>query len=108
MGTQLLSFSVLARHYGIIAGFWPESAAMTAVRRLFTVERACLAGAAMILAAVALAFAAATIWAGTGYGAMNPEALMRIAIPAVLLGCVGMQTVFTAFFAGLLDQPRRS
>ncbi|MFC7500132.1 glycosyltransferase family 2 protein [Enterovirga sp. GCM10030262] len=108
MGTQLLSFSVLARHYGIIAGFWPESAAMTAVRRLFTVERACLAGAAMILAAIALAVAATTIWAGAGYGAMNPEALMRIAIPAVLLGCVGMQTVFTAFFAGLLDQPRRS
>lgn len=105
MGTQLLSFAMLARRYGIIAGFWPESGAMARVRRGLSVERACIAGAVMIGCGIALALAATSVWAAAGYGAMDPAALMRVTIPAMLLGCVGMQIVFTAFFAGLLDQP---
>ena len=31
---------------------------------------------------------------------------MRLTIPSMLLSCVGLQMVVTAFFIGLLDQPR--
>jgi Kef-type K+ transport system membrane component KefB len=37
---------------------------------------------------------------------MEVESLMRFAIPAFLLSSLGLQSVFTAFFAGLLGQPR--
>jgi hypothetical protein len=39
---------------------------------------------------------------------MNPATLMRLTIPSMLLGCVGLQAVVTAFFIGLMDQTRRS
>jgi hypothetical protein len=37
---------------------------------------------------------------------MKVESLMRLAIPSFLMASVGLQCVFTSFFAGLLGQPR--
>ena len=38
---------------------------------------------------------------------MQVESLMRITIPAVLLGSVGLQLIFTTFLIALLSHPRR-
>ncbi len=107
IGSQLVGLSVLARRYGAIAGLWPESGLMRRVRNWFTVERACIAGALMLAGGIAGAGLATAIWAQSGFGAMDPADLMRLTIPSMLLGCLGVQTVVTAFFIGLLDQPRR-
>jgi glycosyltransferase involved in cell wall biosynthesis len=107
MGSQLIGLSVLARRYGALAGMWPESGLMRRVRNWFTVERACIAGGLMLLGGIAGAATATAIWAGSGFGDLNPAALMRLTIPSMLLGCLGLQTAVTAFFIGLLDQPRR-
>jgi len=107
IGSQLIGLSVLARRYGVIAGMWPESGMMRRIRNWFTVERACLIAAAMLVTGLGGAVTAASIWANTGFGDLNPSALMRITIPSMLLCCLGVQTAVTAFFAGLLDQPKR-
>jgi hypothetical protein len=107
MGSQLIGLSVMARRYGAIAGMWPETGMMRRIRNWFTVERACIAGGLMLAAGIGGAVAATAIWAGNGFGDMNPAALMRLTIPSMLLGCIGLQTAVTAFFIGLLDQPRR-
>ncbi len=107
MGSQLIGLSVMARRYGAIAGLWPESGMMRGVRNWFTVERACLLGGTMLMLGIGGAITAAAIWAARDFGGMNPAALMRLTIPSMLLGCVGLQMVVTAFFIGLLDQPRR-
>lgn len=107
IGSQLIGLSVLARRYGVIAGMWPESGFMRRVRNWFSVERACLIGGAMLLTGVAGAIGATAIWASSGFGGMDPAALMRVTIPSMLLCCLGVQAAVTAFFAGLLDQPRR-
>lgn len=106
MGAQLLGLSVMARRYGAIAGMWPESGLMRRVRDWFTVERACITGGAMLSLGLGGAATATAIWASHGFGDMNPAALMRLTIPSMLLACVGLQTVVTAFFIGLLDQAR--
>ena len=106
MGSQLIGLSVLARRYGAIAGMWPESGLMRRVRNWFSVERAGIAGGLMLVAGVGGAIAATAIWAGEGFGNLDPAELMRLTIPSMLLGCLGLQTVVTAFFIGLLDQPR--
>lgn len=105
IGSQLIGLSVLASRYGVIAGMWPESGVMRTLRNWFSVERACLIAAAMLMAGLVGAATATTIWADSGFGSMNPGALMRITIPSMLLCCLGVQTAVTAFFAGLLDQP---
>ncbi|MBX3595583.1 glycosyltransferase family 2 protein [Sphingomonas sp.] len=107
IGSQLIGLSVLARRYGVIAGMWPESGLMRRLRGAFTVERACIAGGLMLVLGLAGATGATLRWAETGFGGMNPAALMRLTIPSMLLCCLGVQTAITAFFAGLLDQPRR-
>ena len=106
MGSQLIGLSVMARRYGVIAGMWPETGFMRRVRNWFSVERACVAGGLMLAGGVAGAATATAIWAARGFGDLNPAELMRLTIPSMLLGCLGMQTVVTAFFIGLLDQPR--
>ncbi|NML07621.1 glycosyltransferase family 2 protein [Sphingomonas sp. G-3-2-10] len=107
MGSQLIGLSVMARRYGTIAGMWPESGLMRRVRNWFSVERACILGGLMLTGGIAGAATATAIWASSGFGGLNPAALMRLTIPSMLLGCVGLQMVVTAFFIGLLDQPRR-
>jgi hypothetical protein len=107
MGSQLIGLSVMARRYGTIAGMWPESGLMRRVRNWFSVERACILGGLMLAGGFAGGVAATASWAAHGFGDMDPAALMRLTIPSMLLGCVGLQMVVTAFFIGLLDQPRR-
>jgi len=107
MGSQLIGLSVMARRYGAIAGMWPESGMMRRVRNWFSVERACILGGLMLAGGLAGGVAATLSWAAHGFGDMDPAALMRLTIPSMLLGCVGLQMVVTAFFIGLLDQPRR-
>ena len=107
MGSQLIGLSVMARRYGVIAGMWPESGFMRRVRNWFSVERACILGGLMLTLGIAGGITATAIWASSGFGGLNPAALMRLTIPSMVLSCVGLQTAVTAFFIGLLDQPRR-
>jgi glycosyltransferase involved in cell wall biosynthesis len=107
MGSQLIGLSVMARRYGTIAGMWPESGLMRRVRNWFSVERACILGGLMLAGGLAGAVAATMNWAAHDFGQLNPTELMRLTIPSMVLGCVGLQMVVTAFFIGLLDQPRR-
>lgn len=106
MGSQLIGLSLMARRYGTIAGMWPESGLMRGVRNWFTVERACILGGLMLAGGIAGAATATVIWASSGFGGMDPASLMRLTIPSMVLGCVGLQMVVTAFFIGLLDQPQ--
>ncbi len=107
MGSQLIGLSVMARRYGTIAGMWPESGMMRRVRNWFSVERACILGGLMLALGIGGAVTATAIWASSGFSDLDPAALMRLTIPSMLLGCIGLQMVVTAFFIGLLDQPRR-
>lgn len=106
MGAQLTGLAVIARRYGAATGLWRESRAMRGVTRFLSVERACIAGGLMLAGSVAGAVLATGSWAATGFGDMNPTALMRLTIPSLLLGCVGLQTIVTGFVIGLIDQPR--
>ena len=106
MGAQLVGLAIMARRYGVIAGMWPESGLMRRIHNWFTVERACIAGGAMLTGGIGCAVAAALSWARSDFGAMDPTALMRLTIPSVLLSCIGLQTVVSAFFIGLLNTPR--
>ncbi|MBN8809188.1 MAG: glycosyltransferase family 2 protein [Sphingomonas sp.] len=107
IGAQLIGLSVMARRYGTIAGMWPESGVMRRVRNWFSVERACLLGGGMLAVGIGGAVSATAIWATKGFGALDPAALMRLTIPSMVFACLGVQMAVTAFFIGLLDQPRR-
>jgi len=102
IGAQLMSFAVLARLFGVRERLWPSSARTELARSWFTIDRGCVAGGIMIVSGLAVAVAALMGWAGKGYGDMDAEGLMRLAIPSVLLCSLGVQALVTGFFATLL------
>lgn len=104
LGGQLVGFGVLARLYGVASGLWPGSVSVERFRALFTVERGCLAGAALFALGVGGMGTALAEWSAAGFGAMEPVSLMRVAIPAVLGMVLGLQAVFTSFLVGLIDR----
>lgn len=108
MGGQIVSFAYLASLFGIREGFWPQSKRMKAVSGWFTIETGSLIGLALLICGGIAAFLAISEWAGANYGAMKVESLMRLAIPSFLMASLGLQCVFTSFFAGLLSQPRHT
>ena len=106
MSAQILSFAYLARLFGVREGLWAESNFLAKMRNWFTVEKGCLIGAAMIAGGIFLAVRAVMTWAQTDYGDLHESEMMRLAIPSILLSCLGLQSIFTSFFAGLLTQPK--
>ena len=102
IGAQLMSFAVVARLFGVRERLWPTSRRIELARRLFTIDRTCIAGAVLLVAGIALAVAALSGWAGRGFGDMDVEGTMRLAIPSVLLCALGVQALVTGFFTALL------
>jgi glycosyltransferase involved in cell wall biosynthesis len=107
VGLQLVSFAIVARVFGIREKYWPSGPSIERAQRWLTVDRGCIFGAVSFAGSISMAVAAVMSWAGNNYGAMNPAELMRLAIPAVLLGCGGLQVMFTGFLLGLMQQPAR-
>ena len=56
----------------------------------------------MTLAGIVISVVALFSWRSTGFRQMEPEALMRIVLPAATLIEVGIETVFASFFMGIL------
>ncbi|MBC8056795.1 MAG: glycosyltransferase family 2 protein, partial [Rhizobiales bacterium] len=104
IGAQLMSFAVVARLFGVRERLWPTSPRTELARRWFSIDRGCVAGGVMLVSGIMLAFAAVLGWAGSGYGDMDTDVLMRVAIPSVLLCALGVQALVTGFFTALLTE----
>ena len=102
IGAQLMSFAVVARLFGVREKLWPSSPRIELARRWFSIDRTCVAGAALLVAGIAIAAIALGGWAGRGFGDMDVEGTMRLAIPSVLLCALGVQALVTGFFTALL------
>jgi glycosyltransferase involved in cell wall biosynthesis len=107
ISSQLMSFGLLASIFGVRERYWLGSGRLQKIRSLLSVDRGCLIGGGMMLMGIAGALVAFTSWAGAGYADMDPETLMRISIPSVLLCGVGLQLMLTCFLAELLSHPPR-
>lgn len=103
LGSQLVSFGIIARLYGVASNLWPSSNRVDRFRARFSVERGAIAGGLLSLAGIAGILLLVGGWATTGFGAMDGVALMRLAIPAMVATLLGLQTVFTSFLIGLID-----
>jgi hypothetical protein len=104
IGAQLMSFAVVARLFGVRERLWPPSPRTDLARRWFSIDRGCVAGGVLLASGIGLAFAAVHGWAGSGFGDMDVDGLMRLAIPSVLLCALGVQALVTGFFTALLTE----
>ena len=108
IAVQLMSFGLLATLFGAREKYWAESGWLRRVRGLLSIDKGCLVGGGMMLLGAMGTATAFFSWAGAGFSDMNPDALMRISIPSVLLAGVGLQIMLTSFLLELLSHPARN
>ena len=60
-------------------------------------------GVLLFLVGLAIAIVQFSLWAGGGFGALDPTATIRIAVPAVLFMILGAQSIMAGMFLGVLS-----
>jgi hypothetical protein len=106
LGYQTLWLWAYARIYGWVSGLLP---ATTFSRRVFdhlNLERGLLAGAALLLAGLALNGWLVSEWYGRGLGPLEVTTTLRYALWGFTAMVLGVQTVYGSFFLSMLGMNR--
>jgi glycosyltransferase involved in cell wall biosynthesis len=108
IGLQAMYFFLTARWFGIMEGLLPEDPLIRRiVERPRRLEWALLIGTLLFVTGLGLSLYALGRWNEAGFGPLDYPDTLRIVIPGATLICVGMQTVFSALFLGVLGLRRR-
>lgn len=108
LGVQMVVFALLTKWLAVLAQMAPEPRWMMRAASFFSVELGLLLGSSLFLAGLIWSMSITLQWGRSGFGALDPVATMRSAIPAVTLLAIGMQTVMGSAFAGALLSSWRS
>ncbi|MEO6247433.1 MAG: glycosyltransferase family 2 protein [Sphingomicrobium sp.] len=108
VGAQLASFGLIASLFGVRERFWLSSGRLDTLERWLSVDRGCVVGGLMIVFSILGTALSVWRWIQTGYGDLDVERQMRLVIPTILLGVLGVQLTFTSFLIGLIGHLPRS
>ncbi len=109
VGYQGVLFAVLTKLYAEREGFHlPRSRRFSWFAERASLESFSLAGLAILLIGVVVLAVQFVFWGQTGFGALDPQATLRVAIPASLFLVLGAQTIMSGLFLGILTIPTRS
>ncbi|HPJ03224.1 MAG TPA: glycosyltransferase family 2 protein [Candidatus Limiplasma sp.] len=106
VGVQVILFSVYTKAYAANTGFIPVSRPNKRIET-FTANKGVLIGLILLVLGIAATIAAFAIWGQKGFGALNPQQMMRITIPAVVAICIGLQLIFGSLFMEILNVKHR-
>lgn len=102
VGVQLVAFACFTKAFAIAEGLLPADPRFQRALQLISLERGVIAGVLICLAGVGMLAWSVYLWGKVDFGSLPyPENLRRI-IVAVTLVVVGLQTVFSSFFLGVL------
>ncbi len=100
IGASTITFSLFTKTYAKKSGFIPvDEKEISKV----TEDRVILAGAILLILGIVATIAAIVLWGQTSFGALNPQYIMRLTIPALTAMAVGVQMIFGGFFIGILN-----
>ena len=102
MGFQLILYYVLTKKYSFITHFIP----ITKTDRWlisFTMNKGIFIGAVLFVLGFIGSVIALIIWASKGFGDLEPEKMMRLTIPMLIMFICGLQLMFSSFFLGILE-----
>jgi glycosyltransferase involved in cell wall biosynthesis len=101
VGSQILTFGLLAKLYSAAQGFWPPDR-LTQWWRQVPFEIVLIGGGLIALAGLLWSIAAVTRWGMVNFGPLKQPDTLRSIIPAATLMVVGVQWMFFSFLKGLL------
>ena len=102
LGCQAGWFALMAKVFVIGAGLYPEDPRLTKFFKTFTLEKALIISAIMLLVGVFLLVKAVHEWVLIDFGYLNYPRTLRLVIPGVTLVALGFQTILSSFFVSLL------
>lgn len=102
IGFQSIAFALLTKTFAIQTELVPPDPAFERRLRLFSLEYALVASAALMLAGIALSLWAVGAWGGHDFGNLQSGELLRLVIPGGLLLTLGCQLALFSFFLGSL------
>lgn len=102
IGTQLIQLALLTRWMGILSKIVPMPQKLVRWFPYLKIETGLTVGAVLFLIGLMWSVRLVVDWGYGGFGALEPEDVMRWAIPAVTLMIVGLQACAGVLFAGAL------
>ena len=103
VGYQAILFAVLTKIYAQHEGFnIPRSRNFDRLEKRISLESGALVGLALFLVGLVIAVWQFSFWAASGFGALDPSATLRTAVPAALFMMLGAQTIMAGMFLGAL------
>jgi len=103
LGLQLILFSILARAVGCVKKVLPMTPNFKRFLGVFTLERGIVCGLTIGLAGLLVAIYSVEIWVAAQLAALDPQAMMRVAIPSVTLMLAGAEIIFASFILSFID-----
>lgn len=106
-GFQVILFAFFTKIFAISEGLLPEDPKMNKLFDFINLERGLIAGALALVVGFALLLFAVNDWRLAGFGALDYSRTMRFVIPGSMLTAIGIQSVFSSFFASILGLKRK-
>ena len=103
MGTQTLTFALLARQFCVNEGLLPPSSIYKTIRKAISLEKTLVVGAILVILGSAGIIAAVIKWGAIGFSDLDYSVMMRILIPATTVLVIGFQIILAGFLSSILD-----
>jgi glycosyltransferase involved in cell wall biosynthesis len=109
LGYQLVVFAVFTKIFAVTEGLHsPGTNLNRPWLRALNLEIGLVAGFSLVLLGIGVLGCALWSWGEASFGTLDPGQVMRLAIPAVVLLMLGVQTIFASFFLSILTLRRKS
>ncbi len=105
LGTQSLTFGLIARRYAERTGLLPPSRRYHRLLRAINLELLLRLAVVLLIAGTAGMVWSFYAWAKTGFGLLIHDALLRLMIVSTCGIAAAVQLGFSAFFLGVIDLP---
>lgn len=103
IGINMITFALFTKIYAIRTHFIPTKESAATKLAKVTTEKGAVLGLVLTLIGIIMTIAAFVIWKDTSFGNLNPQEMMRMTIPALMLMVVGIEMIFASFFIGILN-----
>ena len=100
IGASTIQFSLFTKTYAKKSGFIPVDD--KEISKL-TEDRVILTGGILLGLGILATILALVLWSKNSFGALDPQHIMRLTIPALTCMAIGVQMMFGGFFIGILN-----
>lgn len=107
VGFQSISFAVLSKRFTLHAGLRAPDPQFDRAIDFISLESGLMGGMALILGGLVCSIAAVWQWQENQFGNLIPGQVLRMVIPGCMLMALGVQSILTCFFLGVLGLDRR-